>query len=345
MNVTKSLSSPNILQDKNQHEKNKVNVELHSQSDKVDSHHQHHTNGSSTTGKARTSFEKEKGGRKSEDSNNQSMKFHTGKMMEKLISPFHFNKQGVTGGSGGSFSTTASSSTSKTTASGEKEIEGSLTVAFIDQKALVDCENLFNDCEAFLTTAKEVVEISKSSHETSIGASTSSSQRLKSMLNAAKFTKWRTKRKGNKLSQDYEQLIGKSENCEKNLKIFTDKLLNDSSSLMLQALHLKSRLTACMTYNKEEVAKMKPKMDGTKEYLKEVMVEKHQLLDMLTFFDEIIYAKGLQQKHDAYIPWAVRNTEGVNHPLILSAAMLNRDEIQGRIKKVEKVRKTSSYLL
>jgi hypothetical protein len=341
MNVTKSLSSPNIFQDKNQLEKSKVSIELHSQSDKVESHHQHHTNGiQPSTAKGRTSFDKEKGGRKSEDSNH-TMKFHTGKMMEKLISPFHFNKQGTSsGGSFGSFSTTSS----KTTASGEKEIEGSLTVAFIDQKALMDCEHLFNDCESFLTTAKEVVEMSKSTQDVSSGGSSSlssSSHRFKSMLIAAKFTKWRTKRKGNKLSQDYEQLIGKSESCEKNLKIFTDKLLNDSSSLMLQALHLKSRLTACMTYNKEEVAKMKPRMEATKEYLKEVMAEKHQLLDMLTFFDEIIHAKGLQQKQDAYIPWAVRNTEGANHPLILSAAMLNRDEIQGRIKKVEKVRKTS----
>jgi hypothetical protein len=231
----------------------------------------------------------------------------SGKVLDKLINPF------------GGFGKPAPQSATK-------EITGALSVAMIDTKATVDCELLFADTETFLLEAKKTID--------SAQAAASNDSTFRKFLSGASLQKWRNKRKGNKLFSQYEILLQRSESCEKELKIHTDKLLNDSSSLYIQALHMKARLTACIEYNRKETERIKPLMDKTKDYLREYVTEKQKVHEMLVFYDEVTNVK--MASRDTYIPWAIKYSDSKN-PMLMAAGMLNREYLEKRIKKIEKV--------
>lgn len=309
MNVTKSLSTSNIFRNSGT---------APSSSSQKPNHEEHHPQRSisfaptHTPPPLHTSTSPSSGGHKS-----VTRSSHDGGkvgVLDKIIQPF------------ANLSVTGFGRPNQAQAS--KEITGSLTVARIDQKAIHDCEIFFVDGDAFLQLAKETIELARQSNQTD--------SRIKRFFAATTITRWRAKRKGNKLYSQYEELITRSETCEKNLKLYTEKVVNDSSSLMLQALHLKSRLTACIHHNRETALQIRPIIDNTKDYLKLFVDEKHKIQEMLTFYDEITNIK-LSQK-DTFVPWALRNASNVQHPLLLSAAMFNRDSIETRLHKLIKVK-------
>jgi hypothetical protein len=298
----KSLSSPNVFK------KDDPNKSIQMSSPSSSSSNPAGTTSAKGQPAQRTSFDNER----------KSGGGGSGKVIDKLISPFaSFGK---------ATNAAISFSTSSSAASSSKEITGALTVATIDQKATHDCELLFVDTENFLQEARHTIENAK--------AAQANESRFRKIFNAARLQKWRAKRKGNKLYSEYEVLLQRSEACEKELKAHTDKLVSDSSSLMLQALHMKARLTSCMEYNKKEIDRIKPLMDKTKDALREFVTEKQRIHEMLVFYDEINNAK--LAARETYIPWAVKFANCTNE-VILSSSMLNRDFIEKRQKKLEKV--------
>lgn len=207
-----------------------------------------------------------------------------------------------------------------------REISGTFTATTIDQKAMLDCDALFVDCEQFLTTAREVTQTSMNTN-----------QNMREKL-TNKFQKWRAKRKGNKLFAQYEGLVARLDGSENSIKTFTDRSLTDASSLMIQALHLKSRLSSCIDFNKKKLLQENPYLESAKEHLTKLYTEKATVNEMIVFYDEVMNCK-LSQK-EAYVPWAMRQAANANNlpppknPLLLMT--VKRESLEKRIVQLQK---------
>jgi hypothetical protein len=219
------------------------------------------------------------------------------------------------------------SGTGSSITTANREISGTFTATTIDQKAMLDCDALFVDCEQFLTTAREVTQ-----------ASMNTNQNMREKL-TNKFQKWRAKRKGNKLFTQYEGLVARLDGAENNIKTFTDRSLTDASSLMIQALHLKSRLSSCIDFNKKKLLQENPYLESAKEHFTKLYTEKAAVNEMIVFYDEVMNCK-LSQK-EAYVPWAMRQAAATNNvppsknPLLLMT--IKRESLEKRIVKLQKV--------
>ena len=188
----------------------------------------------------------------------------------------------------------------------------------IDTSPIAESDVFFSDCESFLRTAENTIDFAK--------RTASSKGKFDPLKMSQKINKWRAKRKGNKLYMDFDSLITRSDQIEKDMKQITDQSLNDCTSLLIQAAHLRSRLRACIEYNTHEVERLKPYVDKTKEYLGEIQSYKHAVELMIIFFDEIAMIKKSQP--EPYIPWAMR---AVSNPDMAKEIPIKREVLEKRL--------------
>jgi succinylglutamate desuccinylase len=213
----------------------------------------------------------------------------------------------------------------------EEEI-AAFDIKELDQKPFIDCDALLRECENFIELAKRTIAFTKDVH-------TPNNIKVISIQPVAALNKWRAKRKGNELLNIYEALVHRLDLSEKKMNLIAEKALNHSSSLVLQSLHLKLRLVACIEYNKNELNNIEPLIFAVTSISETLNKNEKCLHSMLIFFDEVERLRKNQQ--EVYVPWAIRAsfsltpTYGSNNTS--SKSTMSRTTISKRFKKVQKV--------
>jgi hypothetical protein len=200
----------------------------------------------------------------------------------------------------------------------------------IDRTAIRESDELFQDCAHFIQSSDRTIQLAQKAN------SSRPLMKLSSSLN-----KWRAKGKGNKLYGQYETLLSRCEETEKNLKEFTDRSLNECASLMIQASYLRSRLYACVQFNEKSVAQIQPKVDEVKKYLEELENYRQQIEIMLAFHDEVKQLKDSQV--EPYIPWALRAAMA-SEPQI-QCITFNTSILEKRTQNINNVSNVSPIML
>jgi hypothetical protein len=168
----------------------------------------------------------------------------------------------------------------------------------LNHKPIEECDHLFEDCENFLKLAKDTIQFTtQSANPTKLS---SLGLNLGSTIN-----KFRAKRKGNSLFLMFEALQERMETVENQLKSLSEESKRNSNSLILQSLHLKARLKACIEYNKIVAEQLKPLIAEASALFDSLRQSEISLQSMLTFFDEV----SLLSRNQPYVPWAMRAPE------------------------------------
>ncbi len=211
--------------------------------------------------------------------------------------------------------------------SGDQQAEQDETDQFhleaLDRTALRESDDLFQDCSLFMQSADHTLQLSQK---------VNSNRPL--LVLSSSLNKWRAKGKGTKLYGQYEALLGRFDITEKQLKDFTDRSLNECASLMIQASHLRSRLTACVAFNSAAVDVIKPKVESARNHIAELEDYKKQVEMMLIFHDEVKKLKDNQV--EPYIPWALRAAMNSTTPQI-QCITFNRNLLEKRIANINQV--------
>eukprot|EP01038_Epipyxis_sp_PR26KG_P010108 gene10108-13584_t len=185
----------------------------------------------------------------------------------------------------------------------------------------------------------------QSQDRTNSGSSNAMMNNLKmSTLNlASSINKWRAKRKGNKLFSLFDSIVTKLDETELHLKHITEDSLHSSTALVLQSLHVKSRLISCIDFNKNEIKKYKPILEETSTILDQIKKYERSLESMLIFFDEVEkQSKAQTEVGEHYVPWALRHQSELAHigdNQSKQTKPLTRVTLQNRMLKVQEVRK------
>jgi hypothetical protein len=95
---------------------------------------------------------------------------------------------------------------------------------------LAACDTLFEEIREFLWQAKETIDFTAKSKNSSMGAKIG----LPPMGITSGVQKWRAKRKGNTLFSRFDAIDAKIGTVEGQLKFITDESLQDNSTLMMQ---------------------------------------------------------------------------------------------------------------
>lgn len=207
----------------------------------------------------------------------------------------------------------------------DSEDYGSFDINGLNHKPIEDCDHLFDDCNNFLKLAKETIEFTTQS-----GAPSKLLGALGSGL-GGRINKWRAKRKGNHLFMLFESLQERIEASETQLKTLNEDSQRNSSSLILQSLHLKVRLKACIEYNRVISDELKPIIVEATTLHDHFLHAEHAVHSMITFYDELQTITNNQP----YIPWAMRSANEDEHHKKIRP--VNREKIVRRYNKLKKV--------
>lgn len=168
----------------------------------------------------------------------------------------------------------------------------------LNRRPIEECDQVFIDCTNFLVVAKETIQFTQN-------ANPASAPTIASTLGLnvrTKINKWRAKRKGNHLFLMFEALQERIEASESQLTALSGESQRNISSLVLQSLHLKARLKACVDHNRSTTEDMKPVIQTAQGLLEHFEAQEHGLHAMLVFFDEVAELA----KHQPYVPWGLR---------------------------------------
>lgn len=207
----------------------------------------------------------------------------------------------------------------------DSEDYGSFDINGLNHKPIEECDHLFEDCNNFLKLAKETIQFA---------TQTGTPSKLAAVLGGGlggRINKWRAKRKGNHLFNLFENLQERIDVTESQLKTLSDDSQRNSSSLILQSLHLKVRLKACIDYNKAISDELKPIIVEATTLHDHFLHSEHAVHSMITFYDELQTITNNQP----YIPWAMRGAEDENHKKRFGP--VNREKITRRYNKLKKV--------
>lgn len=206
---------------------------------------------------------------------------------------------------------------------------------------LASADALFEEIREFLWQAKETIDFAQKSKNSSMGAKIG----LPPMGVTASVNKWRAKRKGNTLFSKFDKINARIEQVEKDMKFITDESLQDNSTLMMQALHVKWRLKACIKFNEQAVLDTLVSQKNAKELLQTLTKAHKSLMAMICFLDEVGNLKDREtqigiSRAEEYIPWALRQSkseEEENNAPLVSPIMVKRENFQKRLDRVKKV--------
>jgi predicted transcriptional regulator len=148
---------------------------------------------------------------------------------------------------------------------------------------LSKCDSLFEEIREFLGEAKETIDFTRKSKDSSIMKVVG----LPPVGISAAVNKWRAKRKGNTLFAKFENISSKIEDADKMLKTLTDSSLSDSSSLMVQSLFIKRRLKSCVEYNESATKEGKANLAVIKDLVANMRRSENAMQAMLSFVDEV----------------------------------------------------------
>jgi hypothetical protein len=195
-------------------------------------------------------------------------------------------------------------------------------VSILDKRPLEEANALLADLDEFLEKADKTISFTKKA--------TKAKHAIYNPLKVTdKFNQWRAKRKGNELHYEYTTLLNRCDGTEKQLKFVTDQALSDSATMILQAVRLKIRLKACIHHNDAIVSQFRPFMNALEALHKNLELQKYEVLDMITFVDEVTKLK----TNEPFIPWALRNTDGRD----ITVIPFKRETLEKRLRKIDKV--------
>lgn len=238
-----------------------------------------------------------------------SKKIMSGKLMKGMVKIFNKNRPTRTNSNG----------------SEEEDPNELQTLKNIDQRPLFDSDALMVDLDEFVVRAKTTIDFTRKTSSTKHA-------KFNPLAMGDKINQWRAKRKGNELHDLFTGLISRAETVESGLKSLTDQSLNDSSTLILQAVKLKIRLNACIAHNVEGMNRHRPFMQALEQLLEDMQNRRADVAEMLDFLDEVNLLK--ESTESPFIPWALRNTDGRD----ITIVPFKREVLEKRLAKIEKVR-------
>lgn len=199
------------------------------------------------------------------------------------------------------------------------------TLQSIDQRPLAEGDALFIEIESFISRANQTIDFTKR-------ASSAKHAKFNPLIVGDKINQWRAKRKGNELHESYDTLLIKAENIETGLKNITEQSLTDTSSMLIQAVHLKNRLNGCITHNSLELAKIQPFFKAIEDYLQQIRNTQADIQEMLDFVDEVSMLQDAAE-NGAFVPWAMRHADGAEIKVI----PLKRGVLEKRLFRISTV--------
>mmetsp|Transcript_12592 Transcript_12592/g.20939 ORF Transcript_12592/g.20939 Transcript_12592/m.20939 type:complete len:624 (+) Transcript_12592:78-1949(+) len=230
-----------------------------------------------------------------------------------------------------SAATTQESLNEPSTAQPEPIIK-SFQVNEADQQPFIDCDALFNDCEEFLTAANETIEFRKKQGKSTMGK-----------LVPGQINKWRAKRKGNNLFDTFDSLQSRITSTETSLNEISESSTQNTTALITQSIHLNSRLSSCIKFNRTEISKGKPALQAGKDLCLYIKSYEENIASMIDFIDEITELK--RSEPVAYVPWALRQQMEAEAEAELKAAMEDTSQVEVKQSSLDrKMRKIQQIL-
>lgn len=218
----------------------------------------------------------------------------------------------------------------------ENDTIHSFHISESQQKPFMDCDVLFTDCEEFLKLSHRAIEVNNNKGKSGL------SKLVHAIPITDKVSKWRSKKKGNDLYDNYEAIQARVEQMDATLNEISDVSATTTSALITQSVHLNVRLTACIDYNRSEVDKNKPLVAEARAYLNKLKSTEKAIVAMIDFLEEVNELKRTEPK--AYVPWALRQqmedeAEAERKAAIARKEMveLKRESLERRLKKIRKV--------
>lgn len=200
-------------------------------------------------------------------------------------------------------------------------IEGLSSLPPVEQQILKETDNLLNEFDVFSKKATETIDFSQKTI-------LKQHSKYNPLLMSKKINKWRAKQKGNALFNHFDNLMTRSEDVQKNLKILAERSLNDSSPLVTQALKMKQKLMACIEFNSIEVSKLRPFMNAASDFLEELRDSSQDIIEMMDFLDEVRLMKETQP--EPYIEWGAQ-------PSSIESIPFPRKRLEERLSIINKV--------
>lgn len=198
------------------------------------------------------------------------------------------------------------------------------TLRTIDQRSIPESDAIVGEFDNFFAEAQRTIDFTRKTTSTKHA-------KFNPMVMSDKINQWRAKRKGNVLHDSYTTLMSRTESVEQGLKTMTDQSLSDAATLLLQAVSLKTRLQACIEYNRTSLSSKQPFMIAVETLLRSLENARHDVMDMLGFLDEVNL---LHNNADApFVPWALRNSDGRD----ITVIPFKREVLEKRLRRVEKV--------
>jgi hypothetical protein len=205
------------------------------------------------------------------------------------------------------------------------------TLRTIDQRSIPESDSLVGEYDQFFAEAQRTIDFTRKTSSTKHA-------KFNPMVMSDKINQWRAKRKGNVLHDSYTTLMSRTESVEQSLKTMTDHSLSDAATLLLQAVSLKTRLLACIEYNRTSLSSKQPFMVAVETLLRSLENARHDVMDMLGFLDEVNL---LHNNADApFVPWALRNSDGRD----ITVIPFKREVLEKRLRRVEKVSYPSTVM-
>lgn len=191
------------------------------------------------------------------------------------------------------------------------------------QKLIFIAQEVLIECDDFLTAATKIIRSESKANRVT-------KKKFDPLHVSAAIHKWRVKKKGHKIFAEYDNLVGRTNEVDKEMRGLIDECVKDCSALILQSEHIQARITACIKFNENQVKILKPVITKNKQFLDLLLKEKKAIAAMLDFYDEVQYLKETQVL--PYVPW----TERVSQTIVAPSPQ-KREPFERRLNLIAKV--------